>query len=288
MNYLSAQLIAENLPHDTARSLYSLRKEFTEEPTLEGYASITGLFRAAVYLNKPSRVHTLMSNPIMKNLGREDIVWGFHHAVAHGYVEILSTILTCSSLDLSAEVSPILAAASQETVHLLLEDGRFDPSTENHAALRTAIRNGYTDIVESLLADPRVDPTAIVGYNALQDASERGHTAIVRMLLVDPRVDPSVDDNVALRVACARGFTELVEVLLADTRVDPSARNNYAIRWASVNGHVAIVKRLLMDPRVDPSVENNYAVRWANTSKLTEIVDLLMEDPRVSLPQYMA
>ena len=284
MNYLSAQLIAENLPHDTARPLYSLSKEFTEEPIIEGYASIVGLFRAAVYLNKPHRAHSLMLNPIMKNLGAEDIVWGFHHAIVHGYVEILASILSYSSLDVSAFVNPILTETmSKGMVHLLLEDGRFDPSVENNAALRAAIRNGYTDIVEALLGDPRVDPTEIVGYSALKDASEWGHTAIVELLLMDPRIDPSAEHNVALRVACARGYTGLVEILIADTRVDPAARNNYSIRWASVNGHAAIVKRLLMDPRVDPSVENNYAVRWANTFRLTEIVHLLLEDPRVSL-----
>ena len=49
---------------------------------------------------------------------------------------------------------------------------------------------------------------------------------VVELLLVDPRVDPSANDYEAIRSASQKGHTEIVELLLADPRVDPSAITN--------------------------------------------------------------
>jgi hypothetical protein len=92
-------------------------------------------------------------------------------------------------------------------------------------------------------------------------AAENGHLAVVERLLQDKRVDPSADDNYAVRWAAVNGHLAVVERLLQDKRVDPSADDNYAVRWAAANGHLAVVERLLQDKRVDPSADDNYAVR---------------------------
>jgi hypothetical protein len=49
-----------------------------------------------------------------------------------------------------------------------------------------------------------------------------GHKEIVEMLLKDNRVDPSADGSCALRNASLNGHKEIVEILLKDNRVDSS------------------------------------------------------------------
>jgi hypothetical protein len=78
--------------------------------------------------------------------------------------------------------------------------------------LYTAIRNDNLELVERLLKDSCVDPSADNNY-AIRLASEKGHLAVVDRLLQDSRVNPSDNDNKAIKHAEARGFTEIVELL---------------------------------------------------------------------------
>jgi ankyrin repeat protein len=85
---------------------------------------------------------------------------------------------------------------------------------------------------------------------ALNWACWKGAPDIAHMLLADPRVDPSAMNQYALRWASRFGHTEIVGMLLADPRVDPSANRLYALAWASWKGHTEMVNMLLADPRV--------------------------------------
>jgi hypothetical protein len=112
-------------------------------------------------------------------------------------------------------------------------------------------------------------------------AASSGHLAVVERLLQDEHIDPSADDNYAVRWATVRGHLAVVERLLQDERVDPSTNDNYAVRCAAENGHLAVVDRLLRDERVDPSANNNGAVRLAVENGHFAVVDRLLEDDRV-------
>jgi hypothetical protein len=85
---------------------------------------------------------------------------------------------------------------------------------------------------------------------------------VVESLLQDKRVDPSAIDNYAFRLACANGHLAVVERLLQDERVDPSASNNDAICVAAEFGHIAVAERLLQDARVDVSVDDFEPMLW--------------------------
>ena len=121
-----------------------------------------------------------------------------------------------------------------------------------------------------------VDPSDNDNY-AIREASRNGHTEVVKLLLADPKVDPSASNNDAIRWASQNGHTEVVKLLLTDHRVDPATWNNEPIRYASQNGHAEVVKLLLADPRVDPSAENNYAIKLATRNGHSEVVKLLLE-----------
>jgi hypothetical protein len=54
-------------------------------------------------------------------------------------------------------------------------------------------------------------------------AARNGHLAIVERLLQDDRVDPSAEDNYAVRMAAENGHLAVVDRLLEDDRVDVAA-----------------------------------------------------------------
>ena len=70
---------------------------------------------------------------------------------------------------------------SYETVKILLQDERADPSADDNFAIRLASENGHTETVKVLLQDERVDPSADDNY-AIRWASENGNTEIVELL----------------------------------------------------------------------------------------------------------
>jgi len=91
---------------------------------------------------------------------------------------------------------------------------------------------------------------------ALAVVCQNGHVAMLDALLNDARVDPSAHGSDALERACSCGHVAVVERLLRDERVDPGAYNSNALEWACRNGHVAVVDRLLRDERVDPGAHD--------------------------------
>ena len=146
--------------------------------------------------------------------------------------------------------------------------------------IRGNIKN--TKTIKCLLENTCFDLSVIGGKWAIGHASENGYLGVVQLLLQDKRVDPSAANNWAIRLASENGHLEIVRLLLQDKRVDPSADNNYAIRYASQNGRLEVVKLLLHDKRVDPSAKNNWAIKWANGIGHSEIVSLLRQDRRVN------
>jgi hypothetical protein len=84
---------------------------------------------------------------------------------------------------------------------------------------------------------------------ALIEAAENGDLAVVNRMLQNPRVDPTAADNYAIRLAARNGHLAVVNRHL-EVGADPTAFQNLAIIDAD-NGHFAVFERLLLDPRVD-------------------------------------
>ncbi|KAI8891863.1 ankyrin repeat-containing domain protein, partial [Globomyces pollinis-pini] len=165
-------------------------------------------------------------------------------------------------------------------VEMLLSDSRVDPSASNNQAIRYAAHKGHLQVVKLLIADSRVDPSAD-NNDAICYAAHKGHLQVVELLIADSRVDPSGDSNQAIRFAAQKGHLRVVELLIADSRVDPSDGNNQAIRSAAKNGHLRVVELLLSDSRVDPSADDNSAIGYAAENGHLQVVELLIADSRV-------
>jgi ankyrin repeat protein len=178
----------------------------------------------------------------------------------------------------------LLAGASRNghaaIVELLLLDPRVDPTADDNAAIQLASECGHDSVVKLLLADPRVDPAAD-DNSAIRYSSIYGEDSVVKLLLADPRVDPAAHKNFAIQASSGRGHESVVKLLLADPRVDPAAHNNFTIRRASSGGHARVLKLLLADPRVDPTALDNRAIRLATYNGHASVVELLLADPRV-------
>ena len=148
---------------------------------------------------------------------------------------------------------------------------------ELNYAIKNASESGQTETVKLLLEDKRVNPSAD-NNEAIRLASRNGHTEVVRLLLNDPRVDPSDQNNKAIINASRNGHTEVVKLLLSDKRVDPSADMNHAIYSASKNKHIEVLKLLRKDPRFKTDTTDLYdlAVDRARKSGNTEILNILL------------
>ncbi|XXQ30036.1 Ankyrin repeat domain-containing protein [Plasmodiophora brassicae] len=94
-------------------------------------------------------------------------------------------------------------------------------------ALAAAAQCGHAKVVKFLL--DVADPTWSRQY-ALRWASGEGHRDIVELLLADPRVDPSADDNHCLRWAVRRRQLWPVQRLCSDDRVLRSIKSSGGVR----------------------------------------------------------
>lgn len=190
----------------------------------------------------------------------------------------------------------ILSNRQLEILPLLLQDKRFDPSSNNNAAIISFCKSGKLEAISLLLEDKRVDPSlpnneAIIALLGNWPNSRMieyypnyriNLLKLVNLLLQCKGVDPSAQDNAAIIEASESGYYELVKFLLQDPRIDPSAQKNSAIISSSKAGHTELVKLLLKDKRVDPSARNSYALHEAFRKNHPEVVNLLLQDKRVN------
>lgn len=171
-----------------------------------------------------------------------------------------------------------------EVVHLLLQDGRADPTWNDSKVLSVVSYFGdYAEIVRLLLEDGRADPSDGNG-EALILASTRGREKIVALLLADPRTVPWAQDGEALIGAVEEEEASVVKLLLKDGRVNPSTRDGAALVIAAQGGtdvSLDVLKLLLSDDRTYAAINNNAALKAAIENENIEAVELLLEDADV-------
>jgi ankyrin repeat protein len=114
-----------------------------------------------------------------------------------------------------------------EIVDIFLNDGRFNPALkmrlymneDGHNALEYACGNGYLDIVELLLIDPRVDPT-VNGNLAVSLSAGNGYSDVLKRLLQDPRIQKTCSLHDALIEAVLEESVECIQILLRSSWID--------------------------------------------------------------------
>lgn len=206
------------------------------------------------------------------------------------------------SRDSRLEKSVLQAAArggSVVVLERLLQRYNCAPHGFKGGPLCIAATEGHVAMVERLLADPRVDPTAD-GYASLVAAVGSQHPdglAVLDRLLADPRVnlkrrsplDPSFSEP--LRAAFSRGSIAAIDRLLALPAVDSFIREHPLVDlFACIEERLgaagagrptsectAAVRRLLAFPEV-PRPSTAGVLQTAACRGLTDIVDALLAD----------
>lgn len=146
-----------------------------------------------------------------------------HHlddAAKYGNLDVVKIMI---GQDFDPTGSDIIFKTAQnghhETVKLLLEDGRADPTYNSNSAIRYAAQNGHAKVVELLMNDPRVNPCD-VDSQALKRACQEGHLDVVKLLLKDPNIIPNYipvhnfNINSAIYIASREGHIDIVKLLL--------------------------------------------------------------------------
>ena len=100
-------------------------------------------------------------------------------------------------------------------VERLLNDERISITGNNLYIFQALIARNQLDMIKILL--PRVPPE--FSNFALKEACRLGRLKMVELLLQDPRVDPSARSNRAIRIASQNGFSRIVERLLKEPSV---------------------------------------------------------------------
>jgi ankyrin repeat protein len=195
-----------------------------------------------------------------------------------------------------------------------------DESLKDHRAFSFAAQSNHLDIVERLLQDARLDPSAFDEDFTLQWACANGHTHIVEKLLQDDRVTASErwvdrmfkpDQHTALFKAASRGHLQIVRKLV-ETCYLPRGYVDIPLQLAFLSAlkhnHIELAKQLqkyvhlsdfykaailivekgqlemletLLQEDLDPSLQNNKLLRTAKKKGHKEIVTRLLLDPRV-------
>lgn len=112
-----------------------------------------------------------------------------------------------------------------------------NPGTHNNVALEQAVSHGYIDMARYLLSFPSVS----LGSDDLTIASSFGFAPIVELLLNDPRIDPSAVNNQAFIHALIYNHLDIARMLYLDPRVreayNPSQLNvrGYNIPYSTMS-----------------------------------------------------
>jgi len=124
------------------------------------------------------------------------------------------------------QIAKVLLQVPGINVHL---SNRYDQT-----ALSFACRNGYTDIVETLLKHKNIDVNHLSGFffqfSPLMLAAIHGHKKIVEMLLHMPKIDINAKSyprqETVLHCAAEAGNTRIIELLLKNPRLDIMMEKN--------------------------------------------------------------
>ncbi|CAH6419537.1 Hypothetical protein POVR2_LOCUS41 [uncultured virus] len=182
------------------------------------------------------------------------------------------------SIDLTRITSdPLVRAVGSdniETVRLLLADPRLDRMIRTSYAMSVAISDCHMDIAMLLIADKR----APISHNTILMACQSDQLEVIEKLVADPRVDIGDNDNKLLEVAMSRGHLEIAQLLLAQDRVHEVERDmmiRLHISHAIGHGHISLVKLVL--PLIDMYSDVKVLLAMAVCSKKVKMLQCVLQ-----------
>jgi Ankyrin repeats (3 copies) len=106
------------------------------------------------------------------------------HAAYRGYVEVVRLLLNDDRVDPKGTIYCAASSGQASVVELMLQDPREKP---DDILFHFAAARGRLNVIEVLLQDGRPDPSSF-NNSALKIAQNNGYTEMIELLMNDPRV----------------------------------------------------------------------------------------------------
>ena len=208
----------------------------------------------------------------------------------------LTEIKSCTNAkECGADTDPVSLAAElglNDLVKKLIGDGHA-PNLYKNFALRVAVDKGNKELVNLLLANPKVGQTDDM-YSAFVLAVLEDHTRIIDALL--PRTNPADFDNYLVKLVALCGKASIFEKFLKDPRLDLTKSDKEMIIFNTMNSfrqtkgqtmnellqfrctapNEKILRMILADDRFDINICDGYALKRSAESGETKIVQMLL------------
>ncbi|QKX54879.1 uncharacterized protein TRUGW13939_01969 [Talaromyces rugulosus] len=243
-----------------------LEKNVNAREDINTRSKLFGTALLAAVLNCSSRIASLLLNCGARQHGMDDL---FGWAVMKNDVEMVQLLLSYKHLDPNKHFGP-----------------GVDP------VLFIACKHGFSDMVQVLLNDPRIDPyqPTHFGMTPLLAARRSGneqtmmiiHGRGVTDLYSVPIYQPNPDDCPLLRAA-AMGQDDTVKLLLQRPDLDPNLESRGGLTplmVAARNNHEDVIDSLLKSDRVDPNMrcwKHGTVLISAAERGQTRIVEMLLQ-----------
>lgn len=184
------------------------------------------------------------------------------------------------ALDPSINESAILRGAVKvnniAAVKKLIQDKRIDLLAKDNLACKLACKGGFSELLKLLLSDLRVNL-----FTLFEWATDNSEMNAAKRLLDEDRLIES--SSLLWWSAIWNNKLEVIKLLLAHPKIEPPSAEEF--EDACKHGRVEIVKLFLADPRIDPSAHGNWAIKVSYDlfdGCKREIVTLLLGDRRVN------
>jgi ankyrin repeat protein len=284
-------LVKSIFVHGLTTRKFWIVEALLDRPSLQpAHQSLEYLQHNFLILYNPKTRSSPMLPILLQNPNFKPLPWLLSGFCLVGDAASVKLLLLDSRIDPSADNNSAIACAfhgeAWNVLELLLNEPRIDPANYGSLSLILAAHTGKWNVVKKLLNFKAVVDPSFLESMIFWKSVGAGQTEIVEQLLKDPRVNPTASANLALSVAAADGRLDLVEMLLSVDRVNPSDANNMALIDAAYEGHLSIVQRLLKDHRFRQTDRGHFALARAAAKGHILIVSCLLRDGRFS-PSYL-
>jgi ankyrin repeat protein len=302
------------LYHADSASGYGIsQKSFVENFFLKDWVKLDNLFEkyqirrhtpdaSLLYIlaekNLPNLIYIKLEQVQCIDIEGERYGFPLHVALANKNESALRALLiphtgSWPNSDTTIQKSPPILREYQESIGLLLENGRDISSQKNRTLLSWAKKKDHEAIVRLLLETGKVNVNSRDNNNTLLLwAAERGHEAIVKLLLRAGKVNINSKDyynRTPLFLAAENEHEAIIKLLLETGKVNVNSKVYCGwtlLFWAAKEGHETLVKLLLETGKVDVDSKGSYGqtpLSGAVEGGHEAIVKLLLETGKVNI-----
>jgi len=130
----------------------------------------------------------------------------------------------------------------------------FSPASNDNIILCTACKKGNLNSVRLLLNDPRINPS-LVRNNPFFISIQAGNLDVVKALLRDKRIDPCKDTLNPFFYITDKNRHDIAIQLIDDPRVNSGYISNLAFRWAITKQEWMLAEELLKREKIKRSID---------------------------------